>query len=44
MSAGDVHKTSVGGVLRKLHWDVLRTSVVDVPWYYIENYMGTSIG
>ena len=50
-SAGGVLKTSVGDVLRTLHWDifttpsfnVLRTSVGDAPWRYMEDHMGKSI-
>ena len=36
MSHWDVQRTSVD--------DVLRTSARNVPWRYIEDYMGTSIG
>ena len=36
MSHWDVQRTSVE--------DVLRTSARNVPWRYIESYMGTSIG
>ena len=39
-----LHRGQYGDVPRTLHWDVLRTSVRDVPWSYIEDHIGTSIG
>ena len=36
--------TLVEGAHRTLVGDVLRTSAGDVPWHYIEDHMGTSIG
>ena len=43
-SSGRCTATSYFKVLRTLVVDVLRTSVGDVPWCYIEDHMGTSIG
>ena len=40
----NVLSTSYFNVLRTSVEDVLRTLVGDVPWRYIEDHMGTSIG
>ena len=41
---GDVRRTSYFNVQRTSVEDVLRMSAGDVPWRYIEDHMGTSIG
>ena len=41
---GDVPRMLRWYVLRTLVEDVLRTSIGDIPWRYIEDHMGTSIG
>ena len=41
---GDVLRTSYFNVLQTLVEDVLRKSEGDVPWRYIEDHMGTSLG
>ena len=39
-----LHTVQYGDVLRTSYFNVQRTSAADVPWHYIEDHMGTSIG
>ena len=39
-----LHIGHYGDVPRTLHWDILRTLAGDIPWRYIEDHMGKSVG
>ena len=40
----ELHIRQYGDILRTSYFNVLRASVEDIPWRYIEDHMGTSIG